>query len=125
MDGLSVDALVRACNPVGLILNLPLDFLEIVESAAGDVVELSPLVLTGDRLGGVRDVDCIVFGFVGARGGNVDELQDERSPCYDAATAREEITANNVLEDGGFSRGLRADSDLGVVLAHDQCPRTV
>jgi len=82
-----------------------------VESAAGNVVELSPLVLTGDRLGGVRDMDCIVFGFVGARGGNVDELQDERSPCYDAATAREEITANNVLEDGGFSRGLRADSD--------------
>jgi hypothetical protein len=125
VDGLSVDALVRACDPVGLILNLPLDFLEIVESAARDVVELSPLVLTGDGLGGVRDVDCIVFGFVGARGGNVDELQDERSPCYDAATARKEVTANNVLEDGGFSRGLGADSDLGVVLAHGQCSRTV
>lgn len=117
VDGLSVDALVRACDPVGLIFNLPLDFLEIVESAAGDVVELSPLVLTGDGLGGVRNVDCIVFGLVGARGGNVDELQDKRSPCYDAATAREKVTADNVLEDGGFSGGLGADGDLCAVLA--------
>jgi hypothetical protein len=125
VDGLSVDALVRACDPVGLVFNLPLDFLEIVESTARNVVELSPFILTSDRLGGVRDVDCVVFGFVGARGGNVDELQDERSPCYNAATARKEITANNVLEDRGFSGRLRTDSDLGVVLAHDQRPRTV
>jgi hypothetical protein len=75
VDGLSVDALVRACDPVGLVFNLPLDFLEIVESTARNVVELSPFILTSDRLGGVRDVDCVVFGFVGARGGNVDELQ--------------------------------------------------
>jgi hypothetical protein len=64
---LSVDALVRASDPVGLVLNLPLDFLEVVEAAAWNVVELSPFFLTSNGFGSVRDMDRIVFGPVGAR----------------------------------------------------------
>lgn len=118
MNGLSVDAFVRARDSVGLGLDLPLDFLKVVETAARDVVELSPLILASNRFGSVWDMDSVVFGLVGAVGGNVDELQDERSSCYNAAAAREEVTANDVLEDGGFAGGLRADCDLAVVLAH-------
>jgi hypothetical protein len=114
---LSVDALVRAGDSVGLVLNLPLDFLEVVEAAAWNVVELSPLFLTSNRFGSVRDVDGVIFGLVGACRGDVDELQDERSSCYDAATTREEVLADNVLEDGGFTGGLGANCDLADVLA--------
>jgi hypothetical protein len=62
-------------------------------------------------------MDSIVFGFVGARRGDVDELQHKRSSCHDAAAAREEVLANNVFEHGGFAGGLGADCDLCVVLA--------
>jgi hypothetical protein len=63
---LSVDTLVRAGDSVSLVLNLSLDLLEVVKAAAWNVVELSPLFLTSDRFGSVRDVDRIVFGLVGA-----------------------------------------------------------
>ena len=96
---LSVDALVRASDSVGLVLNLPLDFLEVVEAAAWNVVELSPFFLASNRFGSVRDVDGVIFGFVVACGGDVDELQYERSTCYDAAATGEEVLADNVFED--------------------------
>jgi hypothetical protein len=99
VDRLPVDALVRASDSVGLVLNLPLDFLEVVEAAAWNVVELSPFFLASNRFGSVRDVDGVIFGFVVACGGDVDELQYERSTCYDAAATREEVLADNVFED--------------------------
>lgn len=99
VDRLSVDALVRASDSVGLVLNLPLDFLEVVEAAAWNVVELSPFFLASNRFGSVRDVDGVIFGFVVACGGDVDELQYERSTCYDAAATGEEVLADNVFED--------------------------
>lgn len=49
------------------------------------MVELSPFFLASNRFGSVRDVDGVIFGFVVACGGDVDELQYERSTCYDAA----------------------------------------
>jgi hypothetical protein len=117
IDRLSVDAFVRASDSVGLILDLSLDFLEVVEAAAWNMVELSPFILASDRFGCVRDVDCIIFGPVGALGRDVDELQYERPSCYDATAAREKVPADNVFEDGRFAGGLGADCDLVAVLA--------
>lgn len=60
----------------------------------------------------------IIAGLVVSFGGDVDKLEDERTAGDDAGAAREEVAANDVLEDGGFAGGLRADCDLAVVLAH-------
>jgi len=65
VDRLSVDALIRASDSVGLVLDLPLDLLEVVEAAAWNVVELSPFFLSSNRFGSVRNMDRIVFGLVG------------------------------------------------------------
>lgn len=42
VDGLSVDALVRAGHTRGLVLDLTLDIREVCELPAGDVMELCP-----------------------------------------------------------------------------------
>jgi hypothetical protein len=77
--------------------------LEVVELAAGDVVELSPLILTCDTCRSVWNVDFVIGRFVTAFRGEVDELEDERSPRYDARATREKVTADDVFEDRGFA----------------------
>lgn len=106
VDGLSVDALVRARNARRLGLDLASDFLEVVEAATGHVVELSPLVLSGHCCRSVWHVDFMIAGFVGTFGGQVDELEDERTAGDDAAATREEISADDILKDGRLSRRL-------------------
>ena len=54
----------------------------------------------------------IVIGLVFTVAGQVDELQDQWPPRDDTASSREEIPSNNILEDGGFSGGLRTYNDL-------------
>jgi hypothetical protein len=46
----------------------------------------------------------IVSHLVVSIGGDVDELEDERPSGDNAAAAREEISADDVLENGGFTR---------------------
>ena len=45
-------------------------------------------------------------------GGNIDELQNQRSSSDDTAATGQEVSSDNVLEDGGFTRGLGANNDL-------------
>ncbi len=54
----------------------------------------------------------IVARFVVALRWDVDELEDQRSSCYDARAPRQEVAANDVLEDGRFAGRLRANYDL-------------
>ena len=42
-------------------------------------------------------------------GGDVDELENERTACDDATTTRQEITADNRFQHGRFSGALAAD----------------
>jgi hypothetical protein len=104
-DGLPADALVVSCYPRRLVLDLALDVLEIEELAAGNVEELGELLLAGYTCGCVGDVDFIALVFV-AFAREVDELQNERPACDDAAATGQEIFADDVLEDGGLSGRL-------------------
>jgi hypothetical protein len=45
-------------------------------------------------------------------GGNIDELQNQRSSSNNTAASRKEVSSNYVFENGGFARGLRANNDL-------------
>jgi hypothetical protein len=45
-------------------------------------------------------VNFIVFVGILALAGEVDKLENERSPCYDAAASGKEVPADDVLEDG-------------------------
>lgn len=45
-------------------------------------------------------------------GRDVDKLENERSSSDDTAATGEEVSANDVLEDGRFARGLGTYNDL-------------
>lgn len=49
-------------------------------------------------------MNLIAFGLVAPLGWQVDQLEDEGSSGYDAAAAREEVSADDILEYGGFTR---------------------
>jgi hypothetical protein len=104
-DRLPADALVVSCYPRRLVLDLTLHLLEVVELPAGDVEELGELLLAGYAGRGMWHVDLIVFVFF-AFARDVDELQNERSAGDDAAATGQEIFADDVLEDRGFSGRL-------------------
>lgn len=97
VDGLTVDTLVVSSNSGRLVLNLSLDLTKIVEAAARDMVELSPLVLASDRGRSVWHVNLIAFGSVGVAG-DVDELQDQRSTSDNAAASWEKVATNDVFQ---------------------------
>jgi hypothetical protein len=97
VDGLTVDALVVSSNSGRLVLNLPLDLTEIVEATTGNVVELSPFVLTSNRGRGVWHVYLIALGSVGITG-DVDELQNQRTTSDDAASSWKKVATNDVLQ---------------------------
>ena len=82
------------------------------------MIEFTPLILTIDRSGCMRDVNLVTAGFVVALGGKVDELKNEWSSGDDTAASGEKISADNVFENGGFPRRLRADDDLFQVSQH-------
>lgn len=105
VNGLPVDALVVSCYPRSLVLDLALDVGKVVEALAGNVEELSPLLLAGNARGRVGNVDFIVVVVV-ALAGQVDELENERSAGDDAAATGQEILADNVLEHRRLSRRL-------------------
>ena len=60
----------------------------------------------------MRNVYLVTFGPIISLAGNVDELEKQWSSCDDAAPPGQEISANNVLEYGGFAGRLGADYDL-------------
>lgn len=105
VDGLTIDALVVSSNSGRLVLNLPLDLTEIVEATTGNVVELSPFVLTSNRGRGVWHVNLIAFGSVGVAG-DVDELQNQRTTSDDAASSWEKVATHNVFQYRRLSRRL-------------------
>lgn len=98
VDGLSVDALVTSCYPGRLILNLSLDLAKVIELAARNVTELAPLILTGYTGGSVWYIELIAFRLVLSLAWHIDELQNERSSGDDAASTRQEIPSDNVLQ---------------------------
>lgn len=95
VDGLPVDALIASGNPRRLVLNLPLDLAEVVEPAAGNVSKLGPFILTGYTRWRVWHV---YLGLVVSAARDVDELQNQRSPCDNAASTRQKVSPDNVLE---------------------------
>jgi hypothetical protein len=111
VDGLTVDALVVSSNSGRLVLNLPLDLTEIVEATTGNVVELSPFVLTSNRGRGVWHVYLIALGSVGITG-DVDELQNQRTTSDDAASSWKKVATNDVLQYRRLSRRLRTYNNL-------------
>ena len=109
INGLSVDSLIGAGDTRSLVLNLALDIGKVVEPSIGDMVELCPLGASrsGGRAEAVLDWlgSILIFG-------DIDELQDKRATGDDATASGQEISADNVLKDGGFACGLRADDNL-------------
>lgn len=57
-------------------------------------------------------MDLVALVSILALAREIDKLEDERSPRYDATASRKEVPADNVLENGRFSRGLRAYDNL-------------
>ena len=73
--------------------------MKVVEFAARKMIELAPFILTCNTCGRVWDVYFVIRRLVAALGGEVDELEDERSPCYDARATREKVAADDILQD--------------------------
>lgn len=86
VDGLPVDALVATRDPTGFVFNLPFDFLKVVPSSARNVVELCPLVLSCYAGWSMRYMDFVIFWPV-LVAGDVDELENQRSSCDNAASS--------------------------------------
>lgn len=109
VDGLSVDSLVGTGDARRLIFDLALDIGKVVETSIGNVVELCPLGTS--RSGGrAETVLCSVGGVLVL--GNVDELQDKRATGNNTTASGQEISADNVLQDGRLACGLGADDNL-------------
>lgn len=99
IDRLPVDPFVAPCNACCLCLNFLLDGGEIIKLAARLVMELGPLGLACDAGGGMWHMDLVGFGSIISFAGDIDKLKDQWASSDDAASAREEISPDNVLED--------------------------
>lgn len=97
IDRLPVDALIIASHTGRFVLDLALHVGEISETAVGNMMEFGPFGSPGNIGGPVRVLQRIrgVFVF-----GNIDQLQDQGSSGDDATSARQEITADDVLQYG-------------------------
>lgn len=74
------------------------------------MIELCPFAGSRGRVIPLRSVGgCGGFGVLVR---DVDELEDQRSTSDNAAASRQEISTNNVLENGGFASRLGAYNDL-------------
>src|SRR5580700_7855402 len=118
VDGLSVDALVVASYPRSLILDLSFYVLEVCESTIGDVMKLCPFRLHCNTCGTMRYVDLVSFWRI-ILAGNIDKLENERSPCDYPTAPRQEISSNYIFEYRGFPRGLRTNDNLKFELKHE------
>ncbi len=98
IDGLPVDTLVVSCYPGGLILYFAPHLGKVIELSSGYVEEFAPFLLAGYTGRSMRNMDFIVVFRIIAFAGEVDELKDKRSACYDAATSRQKISTDNVFE---------------------------
>jgi hypothetical protein len=98
IDGLAVDALVVSCYPRRLGLDFALYLGEVVDSPAGNVKKLAPLLLSCYARRRMWDVYFVALVLVLALTGQVDELQDEWPPGNDAASSREEVPSDDILE---------------------------
>jgi hypothetical protein len=110
VDGLPVDALVGSRDPRGFILDLSLHVGEVVEPPVWNVMELGPLRAPRYVGGSVGVVDGLWSILIV---GDVDELKNQRPAGDDAASSRQEVSADNVFQDRGFTRRLGANNDLG------------
>jgi len=98
VDGLPVYALVITCNACSLCLDLPLHFSKVVPFSARHMMELGPFPLRRDTGWRMGDLYLVVGGPAVTLAGDVDELEDERSPCNNAAASGQKISSDNVLE---------------------------
>jgi hypothetical protein len=98
VNGLPVDALVVACYPGRLVLNLAPDLGEVIVPPTWDVEELSPFLLASNACWGVGHMHFVVVVCILALAGEVDELQNQGSSGHDAAASGQEVSADNVLE---------------------------
>jgi hypothetical protein len=122
IDRLAIDALVVSCYPRGLVLDLLLYLLEIVEFASGLMMKLSPFILASNTRWSMRNMDLVVSRTVLAITGDVDELEDQGAASDDAAATREKVPTDDVLENGGLSGGLGAYNNL---YTSEPCARTM
>ena len=116
VDGASVDSLVAASNPRRLGLDFPANVGKVKEAPVGLMEEFSKLggLGRGRRFGRFRIV--IV-------GGDVDELEDQRTTSDDARATGQEVPSDDILQNRRLSTTLRADDDLETTatISH-QCP---
>lgn len=116
VDGLTVDALVGTRHPRCLVLDLSLDVGEISEPPVGDMVEFGPFSPSSGSLRPIGIVQgigrIIIFGYV-------DELQDQGSPGADTASSGQEISADDVFQDGRFTSRLRSNHHLPLGQQHE------
>ena len=111
VDRLPVDALVVTSNPCRFIFDLMLDLAKVSEFAPRNMMELGPLVLLCNACRCMRNMNFVAFGCV-TLAGNVDKLQDQRPSGNYAATTRQKVPSDNVLEYRRFTRRLRTNDDL-------------
>lgn len=76
-------------------------------------MELGPLGASRSCRGAIG----VVYG-IGGRSVivDVDELEDEGTTGADATASGEEVSTDDIFEDGRFARGLRTNNDLGIML---------
>lgn len=89
---LPIDALIIACYSRRLVFNFPLDVLEFRKPSIRYVVELGPFWLCSYRS------RCVSFWGI-IFGGDVDELENERSSSNDATATRQKVSTDDVFED--------------------------
>jgi hypothetical protein len=88
---LPIDALIIACYSGRLVFNFPLDVLEFRKPSIRYVMELGPFWLCSYR------GRCVSFWGI-IVGGDVDELENERSSSNDATATRQKVSTNDVFE---------------------------
>ena len=75
-------------------------------------MEFSPFSVSRHTAGGMWDVAAIFLVLLLI--GNIDQLQNQRSSRHNATAPGQEVAAHDVFKDGGLSRGLRTDHNLGI-----------
>ena len=74
--GLPVDAFIVSGNSCRLCLDFPFDLGKVIKSSARDMMELCPLLLSCYTCWSVWCVDFMIFWFVIALAGDIDELKN-------------------------------------------------
>jgi len=104
---LSVYALVASGNSRRFRFDFSLQLDKVIPTSPGVVVELGPLLITREGRLGTSRLRLRI-----ATGRNVDELEDEGTPSDDSASARQEVSADNVFQNRRLYRRLRPYDNL-------------